>query len=165
MTIISGQTVTGKTQCGKIDLWPLVGFIIKNISEYTILGSRFGKPLRENSRSTALGWSKTKNTHWSTPSNVIYKTQPDRGLETPGCPWKTLHQLLKASKCSTLSLEGTAIPQTGWRSPFQRQRWAFGGLQRLTQCLSGADLGFLGLNLAEFCKSCLRLWTSQYFWS
>ena len=64
------------------------GLFIKNISEYTTLDSKSGKPYRENSRSTAPGWSKTNNTDWSTPSNGIYKTQPDLGLETPDLPLK-----------------------------------------------------------------------------
>ena len=34
------------------------------------------------------------------------------------CPWKTLRQPLKASKCSALSLEGIALPQTRWRSHY-----------------------------------------------
>ena len=54
MTVISGQTVPEKTQCGKIGLWLLEGSIIKNISEYTTMGSRSGKPYIENSRSAAL---------------------------------------------------------------------------------------------------------------
>ena len=54
-TVISGQTVPEKTQCGKIGLWLLEGSIITNISEYTTLGSRFEKPYRENSRSAAPG--------------------------------------------------------------------------------------------------------------
>ena len=46
-TVISGQIVPGKTQCGKIGLWLLEGFIIKNFLNTTSLGSRTGKLDRE----------------------------------------------------------------------------------------------------------------------